>query len=59
MREDEPAPPRVEQIDLWQLHRIDAQVSVEESFGAVKALQDAGKIRRCHGGVEGVAGSRR
>jgi pyridoxine 4-dehydrogenase len=35
----------VERIDLWQLHRIDRQVPVEESLGAVKALQDAGKIR--------------
>ena len=35
----------VEQIDLWQLHRIDALVPVEESLGAVKELQDAGKIK--------------
>ena len=35
----------VEQIGLWQLHRIDAKVPVEESLGAVKELQDAGKIR--------------
>ena len=35
----------VEQIDLWQLHRIDPQVPLEDSLGAVKALQDAGKIR--------------
>ena len=35
----------VEQIPLWQLHRIDAQVPVEESLGAVKELQDAGKIK--------------
>ncbi len=35
----------VEQIDLWQLHRIDAQVPVEESLGAVKALRDEGKIK--------------
>ncbi|MCW2601483.1 MAG: oxidoreductase [Frankiales bacterium] len=35
----------VEQIDLWQLHRIDAQVPVEESLGAVKELQDQGKIK--------------
>jgi aryl-alcohol dehydrogenase-like predicted oxidoreductase len=35
----------VEQIGLWQLHRIDKQVPVEESLGAVKELQDAGKIR--------------
>ncbi len=35
----------VERLDLWQLHRIDGQVPVEESLGAVKELQDAGKIR--------------
>ncbi len=35
----------VDCIDLWQLHRIDAKVPVEESLGAVKELQDAGKIR--------------
>ncbi len=35
----------IEQIGLWQLHRIDAQVPVEESLGAVKELQDAGKIQ--------------
>jgi pyridoxine 4-dehydrogenase len=32
-------------IELWQLHRIDAQVPVEESLGAIKKLQTAGKIR--------------
>jgi pyridoxine 4-dehydrogenase len=35
----------VERIDLWQLHRIDPQVPLEDSLGAVKELQDAGKIR--------------
>ena len=30
---------------LWQLHRIDAKVPVEESLGAAKKLQAAGKIR--------------
>jgi pyridoxine 4-dehydrogenase len=35
----------VERLDLWQLHRIDAKVPVEESLGAVKELQDAGLIR--------------
>ena len=35
----------VEQIGLWQLHRIDRQVPLEDSLGAVKELQDAGKIR--------------
>jgi aryl-alcohol dehydrogenase-like predicted oxidoreductase len=32
-------------LDLWQLHRIDAKVPVEESLGAIKKLQDQGKIR--------------
>jgi aryl-alcohol dehydrogenase-like predicted oxidoreductase len=36
---------RVERIDLYQLHRIDAKVPVEESLGALKRLQEAGKIR--------------
>ena len=36
---------RVERIDLYQLHRIDPQVPVEESLGALKTLQKAGKIR--------------
>src|SRR5207247_3184609 len=31
--------------DLWQLHRIDTKVPVEESLGAIKKAQDAGKIR--------------
>ena len=35
----------VEQLGLWQLHRIDGQVPVEESLGAIKELQQAGKIR--------------
>jgi pyridoxine 4-dehydrogenase len=34
-----------DRLDLWQLHRIDAKVPVEESLGAIKNLQDAGKIR--------------
>jgi pyridoxine 4-dehydrogenase len=36
---------KLERIDLYQLHRIDAKVPVEESLGALKVLQDAGKIR--------------
>jgi aryl-alcohol dehydrogenase-like predicted oxidoreductase len=32
-------------IDLWQLHRIDPKVPVEESLGKIKELQKAGKIR--------------
>jgi pyridoxine 4-dehydrogenase len=36
---------RLERIDLYQLHRIDPKVPVEESLGALKALQKSGKIR--------------
>jgi len=32
-------------MDLWQLHRIDPQVPVEDSLGAIKKLQAQGKIR--------------
>jgi pyridoxine 4-dehydrogenase len=35
----------VEQIGLWQLHRIDPKVPRDEQFGAVKSLLDAGLIR--------------
>ena len=34
----------VEQIGLWQLHRIDPRVPREEQFGAVKQLLDEGII---------------
>jgi len=36
---------KLDQIDLYQLHRIDRKVPVEESLTALKAAQDAGKIR--------------
>lgn len=36
---------RVERIDLFQLHRIDPRVPAGEQFGALKQLQDEGKIR--------------
>lgn len=36
---------KVERIDLWQLHRIDPKVPVEESLGVIKQLQQQGKIR--------------
>ena len=36
---------RLERIDLYQLHRIDPQVPVEESLGKLKELQREGKIR--------------
>jgi len=35
----------VEQIDLFQLHRIDPRVDADEQFGALKALRDEGKVR--------------
>src|ERR1700761_8866039 len=37
---------KLERIDLYQLHRIDAKVPVEESLGSLNELQKAGKIRR-------------
>jgi aryl-alcohol dehydrogenase-like predicted oxidoreductase len=36
---------KLERIDLWQLHRIDPKVPVEESLGAIKKLVEQGKIR--------------
>jgi pyridoxine 4-dehydrogenase len=36
---------RLERIDLYQLHRVDPKVPMEESLGALKEMQDAGKIR--------------
>jgi pyridoxine 4-dehydrogenase len=35
----------VDQIDLWQLHRIDPRVPRDEQFGAVRQLLDDGIIR--------------
>src|SRR5215470_13584725 len=34
---------RLDRIDLYQLHRIDPKVPVEESLGALKDLQSQGK----------------
>jgi pyridoxine 4-dehydrogenase len=36
---------RLDTIDLWQLHRIDPQIPLEEQFGAIRELRDEGKIR--------------
>jgi pyridoxine 4-dehydrogenase len=36
---------RLERIDLYQLHAIDPQVPLEESLGALKQMQESGKIR--------------
>src|SRR6202035_2169637 len=35
---------KVARIDLWQLHRIDPKVPVEESLAPIKKLQQQGKI---------------
>jgi aryl-alcohol dehydrogenase-like predicted oxidoreductase len=36
---------RVERIDLYLLHRIDPRTPLEESLGALKQMQEQGKIR--------------
>ena len=36
---------RLECIDLYQLHRIDSRTPLEESLGALKRMQEQGKIR--------------
>jgi aryl-alcohol dehydrogenase-like predicted oxidoreductase len=36
---------KLERIDLYQFHEIDAQVPLEESLGALTVMQDQGKIR--------------
>src|SRR6266404_268861 len=43
---------RLERIDLNQLHTVDSKVPIEESDGALKQMQDAGKIR--HIGLSNV-----
>jgi pyridoxine 4-dehydrogenase len=43
----------VEQLDLWQLHRIDPKVPRDEQFGAIKRLLDSGVIR--HAGLSEVS----
>ena len=42
-----------ERIDLWQLHRVDPKVPLEESLGVIKQLQQQGKIR--HVGLSEVS----
>jgi pyridoxine 4-dehydrogenase len=44
---------RLDRIDLYQLHRPDPQVPLEDSLGALRQLQDEGKIR--HIGVSNVS----
>jgi pyridoxine 4-dehydrogenase len=43
---------QLERIDLYQLHTVDPKVPIEESVGALKQMQDAGKIR--HIGLSNV-----
>jgi aryl-alcohol dehydrogenase-like predicted oxidoreductase len=43
---------RLERIDLYQLHTVDRKVPIEESVGALKEMQGAGKIR--HIGLSNV-----
>ena len=43
----------LEQIGLWQLHRIDPKVPRDEQFGAIKALLDDGII--LHAGLSEVS----
>src|SRR5213596_1654089 len=43
---------RLERIDLYQLHTVDPRVPIDESLGALKQMQDAGKIR--HIGLSNV-----
>src|SRR6266436_2529486 len=43
---------RLERIDLYQLHTVDSKIPIEESVGALKQMQDAGKIR--HIGLSNV-----
>jgi pyridoxine 4-dehydrogenase len=44
---------RVDQIDVYQLHRPDPRVPYEESVGAIRELQDEGKVR--HVGISNVS----
>src|SRR5436190_2335249 len=43
---------RLARIDLYQLHTVDSKVPIEDSVGALKQMQDAGKIR--HIGLSNV-----
>jgi len=44
---------KLDRIDLYQLHSPDPQVPYEDSVGALKGLQDEGKIR--HVGISNVS----
>ena len=43
---------KLDRIDVYQLHTVDKKVPIEESLGALKKAQDAGKIR--HVGLSNV-----
>src|SRR5437764_1401749 len=43
---------KLERIDLYQLHTVNRKVPIEDSLGALKKAQDAGKIR--HVGLSNV-----
>ena len=45
---------KLERIDLYQLHRVDPNVPIEDSVGALAELQEDGKIR--HIGLSNVNG---
>ena len=44
---------KLDRIDLYQLHRIDPRTPLEESLGALRRMQEAGKIR--HVGLSEVS----
>src|SRR5439155_3323990 len=44
---------KLERIDVYQLHTVDRKVPIEQSLGALKEMQDAGKIR--HVGLSNVS----
>jgi aryl-alcohol dehydrogenase-like predicted oxidoreductase len=44
---------RVERVDLFQLHRIDPTVALADQIGALRQLQDEGKVR--HVGLSEVS----
>jgi len=46
---------KVEQIGLWQLHRIDAKVPRDEQFGVIRDMQKEGLIRHVGLSEVGVA----
>jgi pyridoxine 4-dehydrogenase len=52
---------RLERIDLYQLHTVDAQVPIEESVGTLVELQEAGLVRHigvCNVSVDELARAR-